>query len=40
MLNERLRIAFIFCCSVSTDLQVLSFSPTDELQDPVPYGTN
>ncbi len=37
-LNER-RIAFIFCCSVAPDLWVLSFSPTDDLQDPVCYST-
>ncbi len=35
MLNES--IAFIFCCSVPTDLWVLSFSLTDDLQDPVCY---
>ncbi len=35
MLNES--IAFIFCCSVATYLWVLSFSPTDDLQDPVCY---
>ncbi len=32
-------IAFIFCCSVATDLRVLSFSSTDDLQDPVCYST-
>ncbi len=38
MLNERLcAFAFIFCCSVATDLRVLSFSLTDDLQDPVCY---
>ncbi len=36
-LNEKLRIAFIFCCSVATDLRVLYFSPTDDLQDLVCY---
>ncbi len=29
----------IFCCSVATDLRILSFSPTDDLQDPVCYST-
>ncbi len=38
-LNEKLHITLIFFCSVSTDLQVLSFSPTDDFQDPVRYCT-
>ncbi len=39
-LNEKLRIAFIFCCSVATDLRVFLhryFPPTDDLQDLVRY---
>ncbi len=36
-LNEKLHVAFIFCCSVATDLRVLYFSPTDDLQDLVCY---
>ncbi len=34
-----LRIALIFCCSVAMDLQVLSFSFTNNLQDPVRHYT-
>ncbi len=30
-------VVFIFCCSVATDLQVLYFSPADDLQDLVCY---
>ncbi len=29
--------AFIFCCSVAMNLQVLPFSLEDDLQDPVCY---
>ncbi len=35
--NRQWFFAFIFCCSVATDLRVLYFSPTDDLQDLVCY---